>query len=305
MEINRNNYETFFLLYLDRELNPADMQEVERFVGENADLQKEFALLQQVVFVPSELVFEQKESLYRREEKRKLVPFYWMRMAAAVAVLIAGCWVIIARSVKTNESGTEQAQQVLPLQKMPLAELKKVEKINQEPLSDPKINNIPSGVNDNTSQKNLFKSSGTGDLKVKSKSVINEKNNQRQASGKTDEQNSFVSVEAIELPLAVRKSATPELQSAENTGDINPKQVAAVSGTEATALVLASAKTTDQIKQEETVLRDNEYPSDNAISVVSLNNDKGISGFLKKITKRNPADEKTRKLRVSVFQISY
>ena len=44
MDINRNNYETSFLLYLDRELNPAEMLEVEKFLSENADLQKEFEL---------------------------------------------------------------------------------------------------------------------------------------------------------------------------------------------------------------------------------------------------------------------
>ena len=52
MEINRNNYESFFLLYLDRELNPSEMAEVEKFLDENADLQKEFSLLQQTILVP-------------------------------------------------------------------------------------------------------------------------------------------------------------------------------------------------------------------------------------------------------------
>jgi hypothetical protein len=302
MEINRNNYETFFLLYLDRELNSADMQEVESFLGENADLQKEFALLQQAVFVPSDLVFEQKKSLYRREEKKRLIPFYWMRMAAAVAVLIVGCWLIIARSTKSNELGNEQAQHVLPHQKLPLAEVKKEEMGNKETLQGSEINNNKSGKG-TRSQKNEIKNSGTGDVKVKS--ALTEKNNQQQTPTITDVQNSSISGEAVEPLLAVRKTATSELQSSEISQDKNPKQLAALSGTEATALVLASAKTTDQIEYEEAVLKENEYPSDNAISVVSLNNNKGISGFLKKITKRNPADEKTRKLRVSVFQISY
>ena len=54
MEINRDNYETFFLLYLDRELNPSEVSEVERLVNENADLQKELSLLRHSCF-PSAL----------------------------------------------------------------------------------------------------------------------------------------------------------------------------------------------------------------------------------------------------------
>ena len=79
MEINRNNYETFFLLYLDRELNPAEKQEVENFLAENADLQKEFKQLQQTVLAPAEIVFEPKELLFRKEEKRRVIPFYRMQ----------------------------------------------------------------------------------------------------------------------------------------------------------------------------------------------------------------------------------
>ena len=84
MDINRNNYETFFLLYLDRELNPSEMSEVEKFLTENADLQKEFSMLQQTILVPAQTVFEQKELLFRKEEKRRVIPIYWTRIAAAL-----------------------------------------------------------------------------------------------------------------------------------------------------------------------------------------------------------------------------
>ena len=104
MEINRNNYETFFLLYLDRELNPSEMSEVEKFVNENADLQKEFSLLSQTILIPAQTVFDQKELLFRKEEKRRVIPIYWTRIAAAVAVLILGGWLITTQLMRKQEA---------------------------------------------------------------------------------------------------------------------------------------------------------------------------------------------------------
>src|ERR1700676_4331924 len=102
MEINRNNYETFFLLYLDRELNPTDMLDVEKFLSENADLQKEFVLLQRTIFVPAQTGLGQKELMFRKEEKRSIVPIYRMRIAAAVVVLFLSCWLITTQLVKNH-----------------------------------------------------------------------------------------------------------------------------------------------------------------------------------------------------------
>ena len=40
MNLTRNNYEEYFLLYVDGELNPAQKEMVEAFVQANADLQQ-------------------------------------------------------------------------------------------------------------------------------------------------------------------------------------------------------------------------------------------------------------------------
>ena len=45
MIINRDNYENFFLLYVDGELCAADRKAVEDFAAENEDLQKELEIL--------------------------------------------------------------------------------------------------------------------------------------------------------------------------------------------------------------------------------------------------------------------
>src|SRR4051812_35237904 len=64
MNINRDNYEEFFILYGDNELGNEDRVRVESFVKENPDLAGEFAMLNQVRFSPDEYVsFENKDSL--------------------------------------------------------------------------------------------------------------------------------------------------------------------------------------------------------------------------------------------------
>ncbi|MGZ5220522.1 MAG: anti-sigma factor family protein [Chitinophagaceae bacterium] len=66
MIITRNNYEEFFILYMDNELSSDDRRQVELFVNENPDLQEELNLLMQTQLVPdSSFVFEGKERLLK------------------------------------------------------------------------------------------------------------------------------------------------------------------------------------------------------------------------------------------------
>jgi hypothetical protein len=67
MNINRHNYEEFFLLYVDGELSPAERVEVENFAAQNADLAAELKMLQDAVLPASNIVFEGKESLCKSE----------------------------------------------------------------------------------------------------------------------------------------------------------------------------------------------------------------------------------------------
>lgn len=68
MQINRHNYEEFFLLYVDKELSAADKRAVDVFVEENPDLQMELWALQQTVVKAGDIVLDKKEWLYMQEE---------------------------------------------------------------------------------------------------------------------------------------------------------------------------------------------------------------------------------------------
>ncbi len=65
--INRDNYEEFFLMYVDNELSATDKEMVEAFVHQNPDLKEELTMLQQAVLLPEpELKFTNKSDLLKR-----------------------------------------------------------------------------------------------------------------------------------------------------------------------------------------------------------------------------------------------
>lgn len=68
MEINRHNYETFFLLWVDGELSIQDQKDVEEFIDKNPDLASELALLQDTKLpIDDSIIYLNKESLLKIE----------------------------------------------------------------------------------------------------------------------------------------------------------------------------------------------------------------------------------------------
>ncbi|OQP67908.1 hypothetical protein [Niastella populi] len=64
--ITRDNYEAYFVMYVDDELNGAQRKAVEQFIAANPDLEEEMVMLQQSVLRPNDhIVFEPKEILFK------------------------------------------------------------------------------------------------------------------------------------------------------------------------------------------------------------------------------------------------
>lgn len=93
--INMHNYEEYFVLYADGELNAEEQRAIEDFIGKYPQKKGELALLQSVKLQPdSSIVFRDKASLYRTEKtKARIISIPWSRMVAAASIIAAGLWI--------------------------------------------------------------------------------------------------------------------------------------------------------------------------------------------------------------------
>lgn len=92
--ITTNNYEEYFVLYADGELNAEQQKEVEDFIAVHPQKKAELTLLQRVKLQPDNaIVFANKDSLYRTEKTTaRVLLFQWRRMVAAAAIIAIGSW---------------------------------------------------------------------------------------------------------------------------------------------------------------------------------------------------------------------
>ena len=136
--INLLNYETFFLLYADGELSPAEQEAVMKFVEQYPLLEEDFNRIKTLKFSPDKglvmmdksalrkeipeeieadylfepdlsIVYPNKAELYRKEN---VLPLYWLRMvsvAAAIFFTMGVAWLVMG----DNENDSSIAMETL------------------------------------------------------------------------------------------------------------------------------------------------------------------------------------------------
>ncbi|MBP6417333.1 MAG: hypothetical protein KA330_12820, partial [Chitinophagaceae bacterium] len=104
VNITLSNYEEWLVLHLDNELTPGQKATVEKFLAANPAVQQEFVLLQRTQLQPETIIFADKASLYRKEEKVRPVAVRWWRLAAA-AILLLGVGITVALFVNKKSDG--------------------------------------------------------------------------------------------------------------------------------------------------------------------------------------------------------
>jgi len=114
--ISLSNYEEYFLLFADDELNEQQTAEVESFILMHPKLQNEFTLLKHVRLQPEAIAFAGKEVLYRKERKvRRIVPLALARVGAAAAVAgIAYISFIFIYNNSHNKNITTASEKTVP-----------------------------------------------------------------------------------------------------------------------------------------------------------------------------------------------
>jgi hypothetical protein len=107
ISINTDNFEEWLLSYTDNELSAEQKIAVEQFLAAHSVIKTELEFLQKTKLRPDEeIVFSNKEILYRKEEKVRVVAIRWWRIAVAAALLLAvSTTTLILFNNKNNHAG--------------------------------------------------------------------------------------------------------------------------------------------------------------------------------------------------------
>jgi hypothetical protein len=107
MNINKNNYEEYFINYIENELSDAERKAVELFVAENIDLKNELELFESTKLEADEkIIFTNKNELFKKEET-KIIAWKWnlntWAIAAMLVLAVGTGWWMFQHSEHSNQ----------------------------------------------------------------------------------------------------------------------------------------------------------------------------------------------------------
>jgi len=302
MAINRNNYEEYFLLYIDRELGRDEQLMVEDYVRLHPDLEKEFDLLKQTIALPPVTIFEGKEKLFKEEKKRRILPVFWMRIAATLIILLAGGWFLLLMTGETKNA-KESAKPAKQIALQQEGSKKKIPESSIRP-ADPANSGNPENLQKGnpvvvTNSAGGQKEHGIPGTKTKSTSGnrANPENNPEPGEAfNPSTVNRQPSTESIN-PQPSAKANIPDLAQNNKFPEINAPNPSTIHHPPSTVL-------------PSTVNRQPSTNPEDSQSILVFNNDnKTVSGFFKKLLAKSgdeqvTAENRKRKIKISVFQFN-
>ena len=153
--ITLENYEAFFLLYVDEELNAGERRVVETFAANHPSLQQELHLLLQTKLQTDEsIVFPDKNTLYKAPAiaQRSTVKIYRMVAVAAMLLIAAGMFWMMTQGNKGNVNGGLATKETNNTKAGQVAVAKNQETRSQDQVA-PAQKEVPQSPNDASSVK--------------------------------------------------------------------------------------------------------------------------------------------------------
>ena len=272
--VTLSNYEEWLMLYTDNELDAEQKAAVEQFVAKNPAVQQELTLLLQTRLQPERVIFTNKESLYRREEKVRALPIRWWRAAAAVLLIGSGITTAIILNNKKSPGTsievagvTNEKQKTTPVETVqPKKDAVAVTEVQDEPATNPSIKNRQQD-NNTPAYKQANNPVAVTDNNTVIKNDAPEKNN---------------------VPVIADKSSSNNLPKPENNPYVNNKAVdAAIAKTDIPEITNKTTSLTDRV-----VTSPSAQPSDYRTASVNesdLNQGDGkknkLRGLFRKVTR--------------------
>jgi hypothetical protein len=108
--VNLANYEEWLVLYMDNELTAEQKTAVDQFIVNHPSAKEELTVLLRTKLQPEKIIFANKETLYRREEKVRTMPVRWWRIAAAAVLILAASLTAVIILNKKSPLGKEVAK---------------------------------------------------------------------------------------------------------------------------------------------------------------------------------------------------